>query len=150
VPSPPQQHYAAPSQGHAPPSYSAPAGLGGGQMGGGAGSEVEVLDGSRAIEVQTVFRGVVTGTRHLFNPEGKSTHSQGTTMLYAGLAAAFIGVAMFIATALDVGAEKNAFEDWTNSGKEAKTFPWKSRSPVPGVVVFGGIAAGLALAYMGL
>jgi len=149
VPSPPQQHYAASSQGHAPPSYSAPAG-GGGQMGGGAGSEVEVLDGSRAIEVQTVFRGVVTGTRHLFNPEGKSTHSQGTTMLYAGLAAAFIGVVMFIVTALDVGAEKNAFEAWTNSGQEAKTFPWKSRSPGPGVVVFGGIAAGLALTYMGL
>jgi TonB family protein len=118
--------------------------------GAGAGSEVEVLDGSRAIEVQTVFRGVVMGTRHLFNPEGKSTHSQGTTMLYAGLVAAFIGVAMFIVTALDVGAEKNAFEAWTNSGQEAKTFPWKSRSPGPGVVVFGGIALGLALTYMGL
>jgi hypothetical protein len=155
VPSPPQQHYAASAQGHAPPSYAAPAGgvgLGGGHMGGGAGagSEVEVLDGSRAIEVQTVFRGVVMGTRHLFNPEGKSTHSQGTTMLYAGLVAAFIGVAMFIVTALDVGAEKNAFEAWTNGGQEAKTFPWKSRSPGPGVVVFGGIALGLALTYMGL
>ena len=26
-------------------------------------------------------RGVVTGTRHLFNPEGKTTHGQGTAML---------------------------------------------------------------------
>jgi TonB family protein len=152
VASPPQAQFAAPPA----PSYSAPAGGGGfapppgGGGFGGASADVEVMDGSRAMEVQTIFRGVVTGTRHLFNPEGKSTHSQGTTMLYAGLAAALIGVVTFCATAMDVGAEKTAFETWTNNGNEAKAFVWKSRSPGPGVLVFGGIAVGLALSYMGL
>src|SRR5262249_59254371 len=68
---PPQQHYQQQQQSYAPPSFAgAP----------GAGAEVEVHDGSRAMEVQTIFRGVVTGTRHLFNPEGKSTHAQATSM----------------------------------------------------------------------
>src|SRR6476469_1859522 len=83
---PPQQQYAPPpQQQYAPPpqqqSYAAPSFSGAP----GAGAEVEVHDGTRAMEVQTIFRGVVTGTRHLFNPEGKNTHSQGTSMLYAGL-----------------------------------------------------------------
>ena len=72
----------------------------------GAGAEVEVHDGSRAMEVQTVFRGVVTGTRLLFNPEGKSTHGQGTSMLYAGVLAFVVALATFIFVAIDVGAEK--------------------------------------------
>ncbi len=151
VPSP-AQAYAPPPQAHAQaPQYAAPAfAAPAGGFGGGAGAEVEVMDGSRAMEVQTVFRGVVTGTRHLFNPEGKSTHSQGTTMMYAGIGAALIGIIMFVATAIDVGAEKNAFEAWTNGGNEAKAFTFKSRSPAGGVIVFGGIALGIALTYMGL
>jgi hypothetical protein len=150
-PSPPAQQYAPPpAQQYAPPAGGGGFGPPPGGYGGGASAEVEVMDGSRAMEVQTVFRGVVTGTRHLFNPEGKSTHSQGTTMMYAGIAAAFIGIIMFCVTAMDVGAEKNAFEAWTNGGQDAKTFIWKSRSSGPGVIVFGGIALGLALTYMGL
>ena len=79
----------------------------------GAGAEVEVHDGSRAMEVQTIFRGVVTGTRHLFNPEGKNTHGQGTSMLYAGLGGRRrSAIGMFVATAMDVGAEKARFEQW--------------------------------------
>ena len=51
---------------YAPPSFAgAP----------GAGAEVEVHDGSRAMEVQTVSRGVVTGTRQLFNPRGVDPRS---------------------------------------------------------------------------
>src|SRR5262245_21427268 len=107
---PPQQHYAPPPQqsyqqpqSYAPPSFAgAP----------GAGAEVEVHDGSRAMEVQTIYRGVVTGTKHLFNPEGKSTHSQGTSMMYAGLGAAVVALGLFVVTAFDVGAEKAAFEKW--------------------------------------
>jgi hypothetical protein len=154
---PPPTAFAPPApaaQQFAPPSYSAPsggqgfsAGFGGSP---GAGAEVELQDGSRAVEVQTVFRNVVTGTRHLFNPEGKSTHSQGTSMLYAGLAAGLIAVIVFVATAVDVGHEKADFETWTNSGKDAKSFVWKDRSPISGPLVFGGIAISLALSYMGL
>ncbi len=116
----------------------------------GAGAEVEVHDGSRAMEVQTVFRGVVTGTRLLFNPEGKSTHGQGTSMLYAGILAMVLALGTFVYTAIDVGAEKAKYDDWMAAGKESKSFFWKERSPVAAVVVFGGIIAGLTLSYMGL
>jgi TonB family protein len=161
---PPQQAYApppgyaqqgAPSGGYQQPdpaayqqqAYAPPASFAGAP---GAGAEVEVHDGSRAMEVQTVFRGVVTGTRHLFNPEGKSTHGQGTTMLYAGIAAMVVGLAAFVYTAVDVGSEKVQYEAWQTAGKEAKSFIWKDRSPAVAFVVFAGLAGGVALSYMGL
>ncbi len=134
APPPQQQSYAAPSFSGAP----------------GAGAEVEVHDGTRAMEVQTIFRGVVTGTRHLFNPEGKNTHSQGTSMLYAGLGVAVVAIGMFVATAMDVGAEKVEYEKWQAAGKESKNFHWKDRSPVSAAIVFGGMLGGAVLSYMGL
>src|SRR3954469_9064747 len=139
---PPQQQYAAPAQqSYAAPSFSgAP----------GAGAEVEVHDGTRAMEVQTIYRGVVTGTRHLFNPEGKNTHSQGTSMVYAGLGLAVVALGMFVATAMDVGAEKVRYEQWQAAGKESKGFIWKDRSPATAAIVFGGLLAGGVLSYMGL
>src|SRR5262245_6370848 len=83
---PPQQAYAPPpQQAYAPPpqqaynqtqAYPPPQAAAGFASAPGAGAEVEVHDGSRAMEVQTVFRGVVIGNRHLYNPEGKSTHQQ--------------------------------------------------------------------------
>ena len=102
------------------------------------------------MEVQTIFRGVVTGTRHLFNPEGKNTHGQGTSMLYAGLAAAVLALGVFVFTAMDVGAEKARFEQWTAGGKDAKSFTWNNRSAGSGAIVFGGLLGSLVLAYMGL
>ncbi|MFL5304126.1 MAG: AgmX/PglI C-terminal domain-containing protein [Polyangia bacterium] len=147
---PPQQQYAPPpQQQYAPPaqqSYAAPSFSGAP----GAGAEVEVHDGTRAMEVQTIFRGVVTGTRHLFNPEGKNTHSQGTSMLYAGMGVAVVAIGMFVATAMDVGAEKAEYEKWQAAGKESKNFHWKDRSPASAALVFGGMLAGGVLSYMGL
>ena len=91
------------------------------------------------MEVQTIYRDVVIGTRHLFNPEGKSTHGQGTSMLYAGIALAVVALVTFVATAIDVGKEKAAYEAWQTAGKESKNFPWEARTPGPDVVVvFGG------------
>jgi pSer/pThr/pTyr-binding forkhead associated (FHA) protein len=148
---PPAQQYAAPAPGYQDQSYQqqsyAPPSFTGAP---GAGAEVEVHDGSRAMEVQTVFRGVVTGTRHLFNPEGKSTHSQGTMMLYAGLAVAAIAVITFVATAIDVGNEKVRYEAWQTAGKDSKSFVWENRNPAGGALVFGGAVAAMVLSYMGL
>ncbi len=154
APPPPTAFAPPPAQQYQAPAYSAPAGGGGGggfNMGSpGVGAEVEVHDGSRAMEVQTVYRGVVTGARHLFNPEGKSTHSQGTSMLYAGVGLWLIGIIAFVATAVDVGKEKAEFEAWTAAGKESKSFVWKSRSGPAGFLVFAGLVAGISLSYMGL
>jgi TonB family protein len=146
APPPGPQGYQQPDPTYQPQSYAPPSFAGAP----GAGAEVEVHDGSRAMEVQTVFRGVVTGTRHLYNPEGKSTHGQGTSMLYAGVAALLIGVATFVFVAMDVGAEKVQYEAWQAAGKEAKSFYWKERSPALPALVFGGMVLGIALSYMGL
>src|SRR5579863_1162216 len=169
---PPQQAYAPPpQQAYAPPpGYAPPGAPGGYQQPGaayqatqqqsyappsfagapGAGAEVEVHDGSRAMEVQTVFRGVVTGTRHLFNPEGKSTHAQGTSMMYAGIAGTAIGLIAFIYAAILEGAEKVRYEDWEAAGKESKSFVWNQPNPIIPILVFVGLIAGIALVYMGL
>ena len=146
---PPQPQFAPPQQDYAQPSYAAAPAMGGGANN-PAGAEVEVHDGSRAMEVQTIYRDVVIGTRHLYNPSGKSTHSQGTTMVYAGAALVVVALATFVATAVDVGKEKVDFEQWQAAGKETKAFPWKSRTAAPDAMVFGGLLVGFSLAYMGL
>lgn len=158
---PPQPSYQAPS--YAPP----PAQPGHSAGGGGAyaaasvaptsfanpaavAGEVEVADGTRAVEVQTIFRGVVTNARVLSSPDGKSTHGAGTGMFFAGIALGVVALISFVATAMDVGAEKEAYEQWQTAGNEAKSFIWKSRSAAMDVVVFGGFILGGTLAYMGL
>lgn len=149
APPPPQPAYAPPaSAGYAQQaSYASSSSFAGASA---AAAEVEVADGSRAMEVQTVFRGVVTNARVLSNPEGKSSHSAGTGMLLAGAVVGAIALATFIYTAMDVGAEKHAYEEWQAAGKESKSFVWKSRNPGMDVVVFGGMLLGSVLAYMGL
>ncbi|HXI54474.1 MAG TPA: TonB family protein [Polyangia bacterium] len=114
------------------------------------GAEVEVLDGSRAMEVQTIYHNVVIGTRHLFNPEGKSTHKQGTNLMLGGIGLAAIALITFIYTAITVGREKVAYEQFQAAGNDAKNFIWSRPNPAADVVVFGGIIAGMALIYMGL
>jgi FHA domain len=160
---PPQQQYAPPpQQQYAPPPQAdygqAPYGGGGGgappPYGAGSaaasGAEVEVMDGTRAMEVQTIYRDVVIGTRHLYNPSGKSTHGPGTAMLFGGIGLVVIALITFVVTAIDVGREKEAYEAWQTAGKEMKAFPWKSRSTAPDAVVFGGLIVGFSLCYMGL
>ena len=95
----------------------------------GAGAEVEVHDGSRAMEVQTIFRGVVTGTRHLFNPEGKNTHGQGTSMLYAGLGGRRRSrSACSSAPRWTSAPRRRGSSSGQAAGKDAKSFIWKDRS----------------------
>jgi TonB family protein len=157
-PAPQAQGYAPPPAGYAapppaynppPPAYHPPPAAGFGGMN-AAAAEVEVADGTRAMEVQTVFRGVVTNARVLSNPEGKSTHGTGTSMFFAGLVAAAIGLVVFVATAVSVGEEKEAYERHQAAGQDIKKFVWKSRSTGMDVAVFGLLIAGGALAYMGL
>jgi TonB family protein len=113
-------------------------------------AEAEVLDGARAIEVQAVFRGVVVNTRHLYDQAVKATSNKARGMILGGIAALVLGFGVFLYTVIDVGAEKTAYEKHVDSGKEAKTWVWKSRSLGSDAVVFLGWAAGIALIYMGL
>jgi TonB family protein len=168
---PPPVAYTAPMAAYQPPAptvhapvYAASADYGGQSAGGpwapsaGAATgsqvpvsaDVEELDGTRALEVQALFRGVVVNTRHLFDAGAKALSAQARVMLLAGVAAILIAFAVFGYMVVDVGAEKVAYDQHLNANKEARAFIWKTRSPVVDVVVFLGFALGLGLVYMGL
>jgi TonB family protein len=151
--------YAAPAQYSAPAPQAAAvhqgfgaAGPGMGNFASHAGAEVELHDGTHAIEVQALYRGVVTQTRHLSDPTGRSTGTEGQSkgMLLGGAAAIALALAVFFITILDIGAEKSRYDAAIAAGSESKDFQWKTRSPVLDLVVFGGVALGIALCYMGL
>jgi TonB family protein len=113
-------------------------------------AEVEILDGSKAIEVQALFRGVVTNTRHLTDPAGKTTAGQSKAFMAAGIVAVVVALVTFFLAIVKGGHEKEQYEKFLNNGGETKNFQWSRQSPVNDVLVFGGFGLGLALAYMGL
>ena len=82
-------------------------------------------------------------------PKGKTTHGQGTSMMYAGLAAVALALGTFVVTAIDVGAEKDAYEQRQAGGKDAKSFVWKDRSAGSAAIVFGGLLGSLVLIVHG-
>jgi TonB family protein len=152
---PPQQMAPAPAP-FAPPPAVAPQPM---QMGpafgaapgfGGVAAEVELHDGSKAVEVQAIYRGVVTNTRHLTDPSGKSTAGQSKAYIGAGILAVVIALGTFFFAIVKGGQEKDRYEKFLADGGESKNFQWTRQSPVLDVTVFGGLAVGLSLVYMGL
>jgi TonB family protein len=140
----------APPPGYGPPPSPPPAfGAGPGGVNPVA-AEVEVHDGTRAVEVQALYRGVVVNTRHLYDPVEKSTSGQAKGMILGGIGLALVGLITFLATVIDVGQEADARERYVNEGKDAKAFIEKTRSPALDLVFFGGMGGGLVLIYMGL
>jgi len=108
------------------------------------------MDGSKAIEVQSVFRGVVINTRHLIDPSGKSSAGQSKAFMAAGAAAVIVALVTFLLTIVNAGREKERYEKFLSDGGESKNFQWSRQSPVMDVTVFGGFALGVSLVYMGL
>jgi TonB family protein len=154
----PQPQYVAPAQPaapapqFAPPPAAAPqpAFTGFGAAGSHVAAEVELLDGSKAIEVQSLYRGVVINTRHLTDPSGKSSAGKSKAFLAAGVVAIVIALGAFLSTMITAGQEKARYDKFMNDGGEAKNFQWTHHSPALDVTVFGGLIAGLSLVYMGL
>jgi TonB family protein len=114
------------------------------------GAEVEAQDGSRAIEVQSSYRGVVIGTRHLTDATGKRTEGQVKALVGAGLASVAMALAIFFATIVSANRELARYEKFLAAGKEAKSFAWAHHSPALDFMVFGGLALGVSLVYAGL
>jgi TonB family protein len=112
--------------------------------------DVEELDGTRALEVQALFRGVVVNTRHLFDPGAKALSGQARGMLAGGIFAVLVAFVVFVYTVIDVGGERLAFDAHIAANKEARAFNWKPRSAGVDLVVFLGFGLGLGLVYMGL
>jgi TonB family protein len=156
---PPQQQFAPPQQQFAPPQQqfapaqapqAAPMGSPFAAPAGHVAAEVELLDGSKAVEVQSLYRGVVINTRHLTDPSGKTTAGQSKAFMAAGAAVVLIALVTFFITIINAGREKERYERYLNDGGEAKNFQWARQSPVLDVTVFGGLALGISLVYMGL
>lgn len=153
---PPAQQYApAPQQFAAPapapqpqqPAFAAPAF---GAPASHVAAEVELLDGSKAIEVQALYRGVVINTRHLVDPSGKSTAGKSKAFIAAGIVAIVIALGTFLSTMITAGQEKARYDKFLADGGESKNFQWTPHSPVLDGTVFGGMIVGLSLVYMGL
>ena len=125
----------APQASFAAPAFSAPSHV---------GAEVEVMDGSKAIEVQSIYRGIVINTRHLTDASGKSTAGQSKAFIAAGIAFVLIALITFFITIINAGREKTRYEAYLSEGNEAKNFQW-AQSPAMDFVVFGGIGSGIAL-----
>ncbi len=113
-------------------------------------AEVEVHDGTRAIEVQALFRGVVMNTRHLYDPQAKATSGQAKTMMLIGAVCIAVALGWFLKTVGAVAAEKAAFEVHMAAGKDTKSFVHAPQTPVDDAISFGGIFLGLVFTYMGL
>jgi TonB family protein len=146
---PPQPQFAPPPAAPAPapqaaPIFAAPA------MGGQMNAEVELFDGSKAMEVQAVYRGVVINTRHLTDPSGQTSAGKSKTLMAAGMVAVAIALATFFFAIVKGGQEKSRYERFLADGGESKNFQWSRESPVLDVLVFGGVILGISLVYMGL
>jgi hypothetical protein len=100
-----------------------------------------MLDGSKAIEIQSVFRGVVINTRHLTDAEGKEHGRTVQGFMAAGAVAVAVALVTFFFTIINAGREKERFDKYLNDGGESKNFQWARQSPVLDVTVFGGIAS---------
>ncbi|HEY0715026.1 MAG TPA: FHA domain-containing protein, partial [Polyangia bacterium] len=150
---PPGGYAPPPTGGYAPPpggaAYGAPAAFAP-PSANPVSAEVESHDGARAIEVQAMYRGVVTSTRHLYDAGVKATSNKARAMILGGIGAITLGLVVFLVTVFDVGKEKHLYEAHLNANKEAKAFQFKRRSPAPDVAVFLGWGVGIALIYMGL
>ncbi len=68
----------------------------------------------------------------------------------AGIAAIIIALATFFITIINGGREKERFDKYIADGGDAKNFLWEHHSPALDATVFGGVALGISLVYMGL
>lgn len=107
-------------------------------------------DSGNAIEVRSIFRGVVTHIRHLTDATGKSPAGMARSLLAAGIASVALALGTFLATTLSAGHEKARCQRFVAEGHEAKDFPWSKPSPMLDLAVFGGLALGVSLVYAGL
>jgi hypothetical protein len=113
-------------------------------------SEIDLDDGSRAVEVQALYRGVVLRTRHLTDPGAAAKPGQARVFGAAGALLLALALALFAHTVRQVSRERFLFDRHLAAGKDEKAFDWKARRPADDFVLFGSVALGLGLVYVGL
>jgi TonB family protein len=134
---------------YAQPSYAAPSAGFAGDGGNALMAEAEE-PGSQAVEVQALFRGVVTHTRHLSEPSARENTGSAKALTFAGVACLAVSMASLVYMQGSLGHEKELYEEHLKAEKDPNKFNWQHRSSAGDVPFIGGALAGMILAYMGL
>ncbi|MFO0573083.1 MAG: TonB family protein [Polyangia bacterium] len=93
--------------------------------------QVEVRDGSRAVEVSALFDDAVLTVRHLDDPaRGKETPAT-KGMVYGGFAALIAVFLMFVSNYFIVSHEKHIEEEWEKENAAAAADKKKDKPPRP-------------------
>lgn len=108
------------------------------------------MEGTSTIEVQALYNGTVTNTRHLTDPLKKISQRKAKAIFMAGLAFIVLALATFFVSIVNIGKEASRFDKFMYQGGEAQAFQWASQSPVRDIIFCGGIALGLVLITVGL
>ena len=53
------------------------------------------MDGTKAVEVQSIYQGVVTNTRHLTDATGRTKAGQSKAFIGAGIASVIVALVVF-------------------------------------------------------
>ncbi|MGZ6142653.1 MAG: FHA domain-containing protein, partial [Myxococcales bacterium] len=141
-----QQQWAAPppAQRSAPPpaAYQPPPGY--------DASAIEVMDGSRAIEVAAMFEDSVVDIHHFTNPNSGVVTGATKGLLGAGAVALVAAFITFVVAYVQAAALKNAWEAWDNSGKPHNEFMVPREGPLLDVLVTVFLFFGLYAVIHGL
>jgi hypothetical protein len=119
--------------------------------------QVEVRDGSKAVEVAALFEDAVVAIRHFDDPKGGKVTGATNAMIYGGIGALTITFLLFLTNYITVSREVAIEEAWELENAAAapdkkKEKPHKSpgsrvHDAACGILLIGGIAA-LALGVL--
>ena len=113
--------------------------------------QVELRDGSRAVEVAALFEDAVVEVRHFDDPKGGKVTPATNGMVYGGMAALSIVFILFVTNYLTVAKEVAIEEKWElenaaaapdkRAAKPHKSPGSRAHDVASGVLLFAGIAS---------
>jgi len=127
APPPPAPQYQAPRAPAAPAAYQPPPGY--------DSSAVEVMDGSRAIEVAAMFEDSVVDVHHFTNPNSGVVTGATKGLLGAGAVSLLAAFIVFVVAYVQAAALKAAWEAWDAAGKAHNEFMVPREGPLLDVLV---------------
>ena len=112
-------------------------------------AQIEVRDGSRAIEVVAMFEDAIVEARHFTNPQAGKVQGSTMAMLVGGGVSLAASLVIFIATYVQVAAEKAARELAEKNGAQ-NIAPMSHGNPVFDVLIAVLVVVGLVGVVWGL
>jgi TonB family protein len=113
--------------------------------------QVEVRDGSYAVEVSAMFEDAVLEVRHFDDPQGGQISNTTKGVLGSAAAAMLAVFVLFLVTYVQVARYKHAREQWEKEGKPASEFRAPPREgPARDILGIGLMLYGIGAAVYGL